>query len=46
MWVGKQLYLLLEALPPICMKYTARDEDRVANPVLYSDSYMIYIYCY
>ena len=24
-------YLLLKALPPVCMKYTARDESRVAN---------------
>ena len=23
--------LLLKALPPVCMKYTARDESRVAN---------------
>jgi len=26
-----QLYVLLKALPPVCMKYTARDESRVAN---------------
>ena len=25
--------LLLEALPPICMKYTAQDESRVASIV-------------
>ena len=25
------LYVLLKALPPVCMKYTARDESRVAN---------------
>ena len=25
------LYVLLEALPPVCMKYTARDESRMAN---------------
>ena len=24
-------YVLLKALPPICMKHTARDESRVAN---------------
>ena len=24
-------YVLLKALPPVCMKYTARDESRVAN---------------
>ena len=24
-------YVLLEALPPVCMKYTARDESQVAN---------------
>ena len=24
-------YVLLKALPPVCMKYTARDENRVAN---------------
>ena len=23
--------VLLKALPPVCMKYTARDESRVAN---------------
>ena len=27
----KILYVLLKALPPVCMKYTARDESRVAN---------------
>ena len=26
-------YVLLKALPPVCMKYTARDESRVANIV-------------
>ena len=25
------LYVLLKALLPVCMKYTARDESRVAN---------------
>ena len=25
------LYVLLKALPPVCMKYTARGESRVAN---------------
>ena len=25
------LYVLLKALPPVCMKYTGRDESRVAN---------------
>ena len=25
-------YVLLKALPPICMKYTARDESQVAKP--------------
>ena len=25
------IYVLLKALPPFCMKYTARDESRVAN---------------
>ena len=25
------IYVLLIALPPVCMKYTARDESRVAN---------------
>ena len=25
------LYVLLKALPPVCMKYTAQDESRVAN---------------
>ena len=25
------LYILLKALPPVCMKYTAQDESRVAN---------------
>ena len=25
------LLVLLKALPPVCMKYTARDESRVAN---------------
>ena len=25
------LYVLLKALPPVCMKYTARDESQVAN---------------
>ena len=24
-------YVLLKALPPVCMKYTARDESRMAN---------------
>ena len=24
-------YVLLKALPPVCMKYTARDESQVAN---------------
>ena len=24
-------HVLLKALPPVCMKYTARDESRVAN---------------
>ena len=24
-------FVLLKALPPVCMKYTARDESRVAN---------------
>ena len=24
-------YVLLKELPPVCMKYTARDESRVAN---------------
>ena len=24
-------YVLLKALPPVCMKYTARGESRVAN---------------
>ena len=34
MYIGTQpftLYVLLEALPPVCMKYTALDESRVAN---------------
>ena len=26
-----KLYVLIKALPPVCMKYTARDESRVAN---------------
>ena len=26
-------YVLLKALPPVCMKYTARSESRVANIV-------------
>ena len=25
------MYVLLKALPPVCMKYTARGESRVAN---------------
>ena len=25
------MYVLLKALPPVCMKYTAQDESRVAN---------------
>ena len=25
------LYVLLKALPPVCMKYTAQDESRLAN---------------
>ena len=25
------MYALLKALPPVCMKYTARGESRVAN---------------
>ena len=25
------VYVLLKAMPPVCMKYTARDESRVAN---------------
>ena len=25
------MFVLLKALPPVCMKYTARDESRVAN---------------
>ena len=25
------LYVLLKALPSVCMKYTARDESQVAN---------------
>ena len=25
------LYVILKALPPVCMKYTARGESRVAN---------------
>ena len=25
------IYVLLKALPPVCMKYTALDESRVAN---------------
>ena len=25
------LYVLLKALPPVCMKYTGRDESQVAN---------------
>ena len=29
--VNMTLYVLLKALPPVCMKYTARDESRVAN---------------
>ena len=28
---SKVHYVLLKALPPVCMKYTARDESRVAN---------------
>ena len=28
---GIMLYLILKALPPVCMKYTARGESRVAN---------------
>ena len=24
-------YVLLKALPPVCMKYTAQDESRVVN---------------
>ena len=24
-------YVLLKALPPVCMKYTVRDESRVGN---------------
>ena len=27
----KVQYVLLKALPPVCMKYTAQGEDRVAN---------------
>ena len=27
------VYVLLKALPPVCMKYTARGESRVANIV-------------
>ena len=26
-----RLYVILKALPPVCMKYTARGESRVAN---------------
>ena len=26
-----EMYVLLKALPPVCMKYTARGESRVAN---------------
>jgi len=29
--VYKYLYVLLKALPPVCMKYTAGDESQVAN---------------
>ena len=28
---ARALYVLLKALPPVCMKYTARNESRVAN---------------
>ena len=28
---AKSRLVLLKALPPVCMKYTARDESRVAN---------------
>ena len=27
----RYLYVLLKALPPVCMKYTVRGESRVAN---------------
>ena len=27
------IYVLLKALPPVCMKYTAQGESRVANIV-------------
>ena len=26
-----RIYVLFKALPPVCMKYTAQDESRVAN---------------
>ena len=26
----ERLYVLLKVLPPVCMKYTARDKSRVA----------------
>ena len=29
------IYVLLKALPPVCMKYTAQGESRVANIALY-----------
>ena len=28
---GRYLEVLLKALPPVCMKYTTRDESRVTN---------------
>ena len=28
---GTVQYVILKALPPVCMKYTARGESRVAN---------------
>ena len=31
MILSEVLYVLLKALPPVCMNYTARDESQVAN---------------
>ena len=32
--ISMYIYVLLKALPPVCMKYTARGESRVANIAL------------
>ena len=36
-------YVLLKALPPVCMKYTARGESRVANICSTRQSRVLYL---